>query len=44
LSYLAEFPGFFIVFSTSLRMFDSTQKAQYMDGHRERFIRLVYLS
>jgi hypothetical protein len=24
-------------------MFDSAQKAQYMDGHREKFMRLVHL-
>ena len=39
-----NFLQFLFVFPTCARMFDSAQKAQYMDGHRERFIRLVYFS
>jgi len=41
---LLNFQQFLVVFPTCARMFDTAQKAQYMDGHRERFIRLVYFS
>ena len=39
---LLNFQQFLVVFPTCARMFDTAQKAQYMDGHRERFIRFVY--